>query len=222
MDFADYRPAPHILEQLRNVGFVAVVGPTAVGKTTVMRAAATVEPILTMVLTTTSRAPRQGEQDGVDYHFRTEAEMSERIAKHEYVQVAPSLLGEIYATAPEDYPTDGIAMMAVLADTLGAFHALPFKSFRSIFVVPPDWQEWQARIRAHDFRPDQLARRLAEARRSLAHALTGRGMLFVVNDDINTAALDFAALAIGEPVSPRLLKDQQRAKTIINDILQKL
>lgn len=222
MDFSDYQPSHSALAKLKGVDFVAVVGPTAVGKTTLMKAATAADPDLKMVLNNTSRAQRATEQDGVDYHFRTREEMLERIARHEYVQVAPSLLGEIYATAPEDYPEEGVGMLAVLADALEMFRRLPFKSFKALFVVPPSAEVWQQRLIAHGFTPDHLHKRLAEAKRSLQYALDHPEMLFVVNDQVEQAALDFIALARGDTLSPRQHADQTRARTIIQEILAKL
>lgn len=222
MDFSVYQPAPSVLEKLKNVDFVAIVGPTAVGKTTLMKVAAGIEPAITMVLNNTSRTPRPEEVDGVDYHFRTKEEMLERIAKGGYVQVAPSLLGEMYATAPEDYPSEGIGILAVLADAIPMFRALPFKSFRVIYILPPDWREWQARMKAHGFEPDQLVKRLAEAKRSLTYAATNPEVRFVINDDINIAIRDFVALVEGAPLGRRLEAEQARARPTIQGLLGKL
>lgn len=222
MDFSNYQPAPSVLEKLKNVDFVAVVGPTAVGKTTLMKVAEAIVPSIKMVLNNTSRAKRLGEEDSVDYHFRTKEEMLERIARCEYVQIAPSLLGEIYATAPEDYPAEGIGILAVLADAIPMFRALPFRSFRAIYILPPDWQEWQARMKAHGFEPDQLVKRLAEAKRSLTYAAASQDVQFVINDDVDRAARDFIMLVEGEALGRRQEAEQSRARIVIQGLLSKL
>ena len=127
MTIQPYTPAPHVLDRLRQVDFVAVIGPTSVGKTTIINAAMAREPLLSLVLNNTTRPPRPGEREGVDYLFRTREAMEARIAKGEYVQVAPSVLGELYATAPEGYRTDGVALMAVLAEAMPHFGPCPLK-----------------------------------------------------------------------------------------------
>lgn len=222
MDFSDYQPAPAVLEKLKNIDFVAVVGPTAVGKTTLMRVAAGISPLFTIVLNTTSRMQRLDEKEGVDGHFRTKQEMLERIARREFVQVAPSVLGEVYATAPEDYPSQGVAMMAVLADAIPMFQALPFKSFRIIYILPPDWKEWETRLKTHGFEPDQLVKRLAEAKRSLEFAAKDPNIQFVINDNIDAAVSDFVALVHGDPLNRRQAENQKRAPTIIQGLLATL
>ena len=222
MDFSDYRPAPHVLDHVKTVDFVAVVGPSAVGKTTLMTRAQTQDPSVKMILTQSSRKLRPGERDGVDIHIRSKEEMLARIAKHEYVQVPPSLLGDIYATGPEDYPSEGIGTLAVLADAIPTFRALPFRSFRIVFVVPPSWERWQEQLKSHSFDTDRLAKRLVEAKHSFNFALNNQDVQFVVSDDLSTATADFIVLAKGEPLSPRLQADQQRAKEIIASLLHKL
>lgn len=222
MEFFEYRPAPHVIDRLKQVDFVAVIGPTSVGKTTLINAAMEREPRLHLVLNNTTRAPRPGEREGVDYLFQTRAVMEARIAKGEYVQVAPSVLGELYATAPEGYVTEGVSLMAVLADAMPVFRSLPFKRIRSIFVTPPDWQTWEQRLSAHGFTPEQRAKRLDEAKRSLQFALDDEQTMLVINQDLPTATDDFITLALGLPLSDRLQQDQARARDDVRNLLSKL
>lgn len=198
LDFSDYRPNDVVLSTLKQVRFVGVVGPTAVGKSTVVKQARELDPSIHIVLSTVSRVPREGERDGVDYHFRSREEMLHRIEKREFVQVPPSLLGDIYATAPEDYTTHGTSVLAVIADAIPTFRALPFQNNCTIFVLPPDYASWQERIGHHNFTPEQLEKRLQEAARSFKFACEDEQAFFVLNDDLDVAAEEFVALIHGE------------------------
>lgn len=222
MDFSGYQPQPEVLESLKNVDFVAVVGPTAVGKSTLMMAAAGQDQRLHLIPTQTSRAPRPGEINGLGIRFRPRQEMLDRIAQRQLVQVAPSLLGDIYATGPEDYPDDGFGLMAVLADALASFRALPFKSFKVVFIVPASWERWQQQIQAHGFEPHRLAKRLQEAKTSFSFALQTTDLACIINDNVHQAAHDLVAIAAGETLSLRLHADQEKARQIIASILPKL
>lgn len=222
MDGEHYRPAPSVMDRLRKVTFVAVVGPTAVGKSTLTNRAMAAEPSLHYVKGETSRAPRPGERDGQDYHFRTNDEMMARIRKGSYVQVAPQVLGALYATAPEDYSTEGIAIYSVISQAIPDFRALPFKKMRTIFVVPPDWEAWQARVTQHGFTAEQLKSRMTEAKESLEFALEDKDSQFVINADLDIAARDFVTLALGKPRPARLKADQTRARTIVRELLSLL
>ncbi|HSD56139.1 MAG TPA: hypothetical protein VLA92_03215 [Candidatus Saccharimonadales bacterium] len=193
-----YQPSESVLTKLPQVTFVAVVGPTAAGKTTLLNAAAARCHALHPVVATTTRQPREGERDGEDFHFCSLEEMQQRTQAGEYVQVVPANLnGEMYASAPEDYTTEGIALMAVISDVVPAFRKLPFKAVRTIFVLPPSWDVWQRRIIEHGFTPEVLEKRMIEAGRSLRFALDDQSVIFIVNDDLAQSTLDFTQAALG-------------------------
>lgn len=197
-----YRPSPDALRRLAKVDFLAVVGPSAVGKTTLIRRATEREPRLRLVLNNTTRRRRPDELAGVDYRFETRAAMLERIARREYAQVAPNAFGDLYATASEDYPTSGIAMLPVLAEALPTFRALPFGRSRSVYVLPPDAATWRSRLAERGLTGARLSDRLAEARRSLELALADPVIGFVVNDDLTKSTEEFVAYALAAPTAP--------------------
>jgi len=217
-----YTPAAHALGHLKQVDFVAVVGPTAAGKTTLIREAILRDPTLHLVLNNTSRARRSDEKEGVDYRFENRTAMEARIAKGEYAQVAPTLFGDLYATLATDYSSDGVAVLPVLADAIPSFRALPFKSMRSLFVLPPDWGTWQHRVGLHNFPPDKLVKRLAEAHHSLAFALADTDTVFVISRDGPQATEDFITLSHGRTITGPLLQDQQAAPGIARELLHRL
>jgi guanylate kinase len=222
MDYTNYQPTKAVLEHLKQVVFVAVVGPSGVGKTTLMQAALTADPTLHFVLTDVSRPARPGEQDGIDYNFRSREEMTKRAKERAFVQLAVHPSGDLYATRPESYSKEGINIMAVLADVLPIFRGLPFKSFKTIFIVPPSYEIWQARLNAsHNLDPEQLAKRLPEAKRSLHFARTDQAVEYVVNDNFNSAKADFIGLVHGQ-MSEKCKLDQVKARACITDILQQL
>lgn len=192
-----YRPASDVLDYLQKVNFVAVVGPTAVGKNSVVAQSASMSPDIKWTPFTTSRLPRAGENQGVEYQFRTRKEMEERIQRQEYVNVAPNLLGDLYASAPEDYKQQGINTAAVLADVIPTFRALPFNSLKVVFILPPSWEIWQERLKTRDFSLEQARKRLIEARSSLHFALNDKNTLFIINDDLSNAGQEFNNLVRG-------------------------
>ena len=222
MPSKSYQAGTHILDGLRQVDFVAVVGPTAVGKTTLIRRAVAENPDFHMLVAGVSRPPRPGEKDGVDFHFDSKEDMQAKAERGEYVTVINGASGDLYSTAPEDYPADKIVIMAVLSEVMPLFRNLPYKSFRSIFILPPSWQQWQERLQSHGFSPEQLAPRLKEAKTSLQFALNDTGTLFVINDRLNAAAKEFIALALGQPLSKKFQTDPAGAKFLARDLLVRL
>lgn len=217
-----YKPNPAVLERLKQVDFVAVVGPTASGKSTLIREAIRIDPSMHLVMNHTSRTMRDGEQEGVEYHFHTRAEMLARMEKGEYAQVAPAILGDLYATAPTDYSAAGISMLPVLADAVPIFAALPFASFSMVFVLPPDYDTWVARIESHNFTPEQKAKRLVEAARSLRFALEYRDTQFVINGNLQQATEDFMRRVRGELIRASEWAEQSEARRIAAGLLARI
>ncbi len=222
MENERYRPSTAALEHLKKVNFLAVIGPTGVGKTTLIREAKKQQQSLHLVLNNTSRDPRPDEKEGVDYKFETRAHMEERIAKGEYAQVAPSLFGDLYATVAGDYSAEGVALMPVLADAMPVFRKLPFKSIRAVYILPPDWQTWQERLRRHGFHADKLFLRFDEAVRSLEFAQEDDQLHFVINDDLETATKDFIAIANHRHATKQQQEIQERAHKIVRNLLKEL
>lgn len=65
---------------------LVLTGPTASGKDTIMQKLLEQFPYMQRVITTTSRAPRKGEQDGIDYHFISETEFRKKIDQGELIE----------------------------------------------------------------------------------------------------------------------------------------
>ena len=217
-----YKPSRAVLERLKKVHFVAVVGPTASGKTTLINGAVTRDSSLHRVMNNTSRAMRDGEQEGVEYYFHTREEMIDRMGRGEYVQVAPTVLGDIYATAPENYNIHGISLLPVLTDALPQFKALPFASFSTVFVLPEEYDIWVARIKHHAFSAEQKAKRLAEAAHALRSVLDNPDALFVISGAIEPAIKDFMDRVRGQPLTADEQREQKRARVIAQDLLRQL
>jgi guanylate kinase len=74
-----------------------ITGPSGVGKGTLIRGLMQRHPELELSVSATTRAPRPGERDGVDYHFLTREEFDRRVADGEFVEHA-DYAGRSYGT----------------------------------------------------------------------------------------------------------------------------
>ena len=219
---AAYTPAPSAIKHLNQVTLVAVVGPSCVGKTTILRAALAADDGLNWALVDTSRAPRPGEQEGVDYRFCSKEAMMDRVARGAYVNVAPSTNGDLYATSPESFSRGELAVMAIWADAMPVFRSLPFKQIRTIFILPPNFDVWQQRMQERNFSSSQYVSRREEAARSLAFACADPETSFVVNDDLETATDDFLALAHGKRFTATQQMQQRQGPLLAAQLLAAL
>jgi guanylate kinase len=191
-----------------------IIGPSGVGKSTLIEHLG-----FSFVPTDTTREPRPGEKDGVDMNFRKDYDqLTADIKAGRFVQMAIFANGELYATKDTSYPMSGIATMPVMADVIPIFRGLGFKETISVFVAPPSYEEWMSRLKKHPVTPEQLKKRLAEARRSLIFALSDNQMHFVLNDNLDEAVRQTRDLVDGTVDEPREATARQAAKEMLEGI----
>lgn len=155
-----------------------VSGPAGSGKTTVCERVLEAEPELARVITCTTRAPREGEVDGVDYHFLDPETFATKVAEGEFYEHA-TVHGRLYGTlrgAVLDKLADGTSLLLNI-DVQGAatFRAAAAADpalrgrVASIFIVPPDFDELERRLRGRATDDEaEIRRRLDVARAEMA------------------------------------------------------
>lgn len=151
---------------------VVLAGPTAVGKGTVAAYIRERYPEVLLSVSATTRPPRAGEVDGVNYYFLDDAEFDRMIAAHELLEWATVHNAYRYGTPREPIETALEAGLSVLLeiDLQGARsvrEAMP--EARLIFLAPPSWEELVRRLigRGTEDAAEQ-GRRLATAKVELA------------------------------------------------------
>lgn len=182
---------------------IVLSGPSGVGKDAVLAplfAADTCPPRLRRCITATTRPPRPGEIEGVDYFFLAPDEFERRIAKGFFLEYA-SYAGRHYGTPRwwVEAERDGGNDVLLKIDAQGALQvrqAAPDALL--IFLAPPSIDELERRLRGRDpgADPADLARRIAIAREELA--LAGRYDYLVVNNTIEGAIQDIRAIVLAE------------------------
>jgi len=186
------------------VGVLLVLsGPSGVGKGTVGAALRAREPDLVWSVSATSRPPRPGEVDGVDYRFVTREEFErERDAGGflEWFEVYGQLKGTPRAPIERALAEGRDVLLEI--DVQGALAVREqFPDALLVFLRAPDAAEQEARLRGRDTDDEeQLARRLETARTEEAHAHHFDAV--VVNDDVDRAAGEVAAILAARRAAP--------------------
>jgi guanylate kinase len=143
-----------------------ITGPSGVGKGTLIRGLMERLPALELSVSATTRAPRPGEVDGVDYHFLTRDEFDRRVAAGEFVEHA-DYAGRSYGTLRSelDRRVSAGAPVVLEIEVQGARQvraAMP--EAVQVFIAPPSLAALSTRLvgRGTDD-ADEVARRLRVA-----------------------------------------------------------
>ena len=167
---------------------VIVSAPSGTGKTTLVRGLVERLPDVVVSRSYTSRAPRPGEVDGVDYNFVERARFEEMVAAGAFLEWA-DVFGRLYGTSAADterHRAEGRDVMLVIDVQGGEQVRAQGVGAVGIFVLPPSFAVLEARLRgrsAGDASETELRRRLDAARTEVAR--TDEYDYVVVNDNVD-------------------------------------
>jgi guanylate kinase len=193
-----------------------ITGPSGVGKGTLIRGLMERLPALELSVSATTRAPRPGEQNGVDYHYLTREEFDRRVREGDFVEHA-DYAGRSYGTLRselDDRVRAGVPVVLEI-EVQGARQVRgSVPGAVQVFIAPPSLEALRARLvgRGTDD-PAEVERRLGVAEEELtaqpefAHV--------VVNDRLEDALQRLTAIVAGEletggEPGGSTLEDQQR------------
>jgi len=176
-----------------------VSAPSGAGKTSLLKALIESTPGVEVCVSHTTRPPRPGEKDGVDYHFVSESGFRHILADQGFLEHA-EVFGNYYGTARESVESAlarGVNLVLEI-DWQGAAQVrglLP--EAKSIFILPPSRTELELRLRGRGQDSDEvIAGRMAQAVSEISHY--GEFDYIVVNDDFDTALADLRAVIGGK------------------------
>ena len=176
-----------------------VSAPSGAGKTTLVERLVRIVPGLVRSRSYTSRSPRPGEQDGVDYNFVDAERFASMAAAGGFLEWA-EVFGNRYGTGVADTERHRQAGrdVVLVIDVQGAQRVRERGvDAVSIFVLPPSYRELEQRLgRRGSADPVQLRRRLDTARREVA--ASGRYDYLVVNDDLDRCCAQLQSIIVAE------------------------
>ena len=176
------------------MNLIVLTAPSGAGKTTLARRVMREVPGLRFSVSATTRPPREGERDGVDYFFLSLGEFHERIEAGDFVEFEEVYPGRFYGTlasqleasAREASGEGGATVLDI--DVKGALNVKERfgADVLTLFIAPPSLGELERRLRSRGTETeDRIRVRLERAEMEMAHA--ERFDHTVVNDDLDRA-----------------------------------
>ena len=171
----------------RGIAFV-VSGPSGVGKSTIVRRVLDSDPQVRFSISHTTRAPRAGERNGVDYFFVDEPRFRAMIEDGAFLEYA-IYQKHFYGTsrAAVDEPTEKGFDLILEVEMQGAEQLqVRLPDAVRVFIEPPSLDELETRLRDRRTETEEVLRgRLQRAREELAYAKQCHHR--IVNDSVDKA-----------------------------------
>ena len=153
---------------------LVVTGPSGVGKGTLIRSLLERMPELRLSVSATTRPPRPGEQDGREYHFLSEREFDERLARGDFLEHGTyagnrygTLRSEVERAVEESEGAGGLVLEIELEGARQVRRALPGAT--QVFIAPPSLEALRQRLVGRGAEsPETIEQRMREAERELA------------------------------------------------------
>ena len=202
---ADYEPNRLVAAELQDKVAIGLIGPFAVGKTTIMTEAAMLSNDIAVAGTITTRTPEERDKDS-RYEFladksSTYNDLLKRIKSGELVQYAVHpTTDKFYGSRLSDYPAP-INMIDLVTSAVEPFSKIPFKRFDVVSVVCPDLH-WIMRVtdRFYTIGSVETKKRIDEAIINLEWSLSHDDMLWLHNPNrrVKHAAKELVRFTLGE------------------------
>jgi len=182
-----------------------IAAPSGAGKTTLVKALVESTDNLKVSVSHTTRQPRRGEENGVNYNFITEDEFMQMLKGNlflEHAQVFEHYYGTSQQWLTEQLDTGVDVILEI--DWQGAQQVCRLKPDTvSIFILPPSRAALEKRLRQRGKdSEDVIAKRLRGAALEISHSVEFDYL--VVNDNFNKALNDLQAIVYSQRLTQRV------------------
>lgn len=172
-------------------------GPSGAGKSTIINHASSQIGDYYFSISTTTRQPRKGEKDGVDYYFVTQEAFKEGIKAGDFLEYA-TVHGNYYGTSLKPVKQALLEGKLVIFDIDVQGHRLVRAKMgeyvTSAFITPPTLVELEKRLYARSTDDDSIIKRRVENAKEEINAV-GEFDFVIINDTIEKASVQFVTIA---------------------------
>ncbi len=162
------------LRQVRRGAMFIIEGPSGTGKGAICKEVLAQDPHIKFSVSATTRAPREGEVDGVDYHFLSDEEYDKLVAEDAFYERVDSQYGHRYGTLRREVDS----FLNVGEDVLFDMDWVGARQMKekapddvvTIYILPPSFAELRRRLegRATDS-AEVINKRMAQFRDKVSH-----------------------------------------------------
>lgn len=184
---------------MRKGSLFVVSAPAGCGKDTILNELFKKTDRAGYAVSATTRAPREGEVNGVHYHFLTREEFERKIAEKEvleYTEYCGNYYGTLRKSVNDLLEQGKDAVLKIEVE--GAMNIKKaFPEACLVFILPPSWEVLEKRLRDRGTETeDKIIERTNQARREVEFAANYDYL--IVNDDLSEAVDDLLAVFTAE------------------------
>ncbi len=195
---------------------VVLSAPAGCGKDTVLAEVKKADSNVKQSISMTTRLPREGEQDGVDYYFTSVSDFENKISENgflEYVKYGVNYYGTPKKAVEEMVDSGKTVILKIEVEGAGNVRKI-YPDAVSIFIMPPSFTELSRRLKNRGTETQEdICRRLKIAEDEMQRAKEYN--YIVINDDLSVCVNDVLSIIKAERL--KYSNMQEKIKEIINN-----